>query len=109
MTARRGPGHFVGDVAVYDCHSSEASIWGLTVHARGPVKARTLEYKEGMRKLSMRPEVEADIRAGESSPNKACLTYQTIKASDVIPLAVCCPGHRQVCAILVAGTQEVRL
>ena len=62
LTSIRGPGFYVGEVGNYE--SPEASIWSLSAQAKGPVKAMTLNYQEIMQRLSTRPELEADMRAG---------------------------------------------
>lgn len=62
LTSRRGPGFYVGEVGNYD--SPESTMWLLTARAKGPVKAMTLDYKEVIKRISRRPELEADMRAG---------------------------------------------
>ena len=45
---------------------SESSLWALSARAKDHVKAATLDYKKILKRISKRPELEADMRAGAS-------------------------------------------
>ena len=74
LTATRTPGFYVGEVGNYD--SAESSILSLAAQSKGPVKAMTLNYKEILKKISKRPELEADMRAGILRAIQTLLLYQ---------------------------------
>ena len=78
--ATRGPGSFIGEVSVYETGTTNAK-WQTCVVSKGQVKVLVLHYRDIRDLVAKRPEVDADLRAGESSGDMICSALQMQKCS----------------------------
>lgn len=78
MTTTRCPGQFIGEASLFEGGQGSAT-WKTSVRAKGKVKALLLMRSHLRGLLKQRPEAEAAVRAGPSSPSSSnrCIRFDT--------------------------------
>lgn len=71
VTASRGSGSYVGNLASFDRRGTDEASWEFTARAVGAVKARFVSLGKFHELSAKRPEIEADGRAGKSETQQA--------------------------------------
>ena len=64
--ALRGAGAYVGDVVSLDGGAGDSPGWTFTARAAGPVRTKFVPFDKFFELTAMRPEIEADGRAGDT-------------------------------------------